>query len=121
MFDTALTAKDMVFLAQGAGVTLLVTAIAVVLGTILGIIFGIFRFQVGPWWAAPLTFVLDVSRSGFHAWLNRPTSPARSRTPSSSRRSRRASRPATGPMAPAASGAMFLRTGLPAGFTGSNG
>ncbi len=63
MFDTALTAKDMVFLAQGAGITLLVTAIAVVLGTALGIVFGIFRFQVGPWWAAPLTFVLDVSRS----------------------------------------------------------
>jgi hydroxyproline transport system permease protein len=53
----------MMFLAQGAVQTLLVTAIAVVLGTALGIIFGVFRFQVGPWWAAPLTFVLDVFRS----------------------------------------------------------
>ena len=35
MFDTALTAADLVFLAKGAGMTLLVTAIAVVLGTIL--------------------------------------------------------------------------------------
>ena len=63
MFETALTTKDLIFLAQGAGMTLVVTAIAVVLGTILGILFGVFRFQVGPWWAAPLTFVLDVFRS----------------------------------------------------------
>ncbi len=63
MFETALTFQDMMFLAQGAVQTLLVTAIAVVLGTALGIIFGVFRFQVGPWWAAPLTFVLDVFRS----------------------------------------------------------
>lgn len=63
MFDTALTSSDLVFLAQGAGMTLVVTAISVVFGTILGILFGIFRFQVGPWWAAPLTFVLDVFRS----------------------------------------------------------
>lgn len=63
MFETALTFQDMVFLAQGAVTTLLVTAIAVVLGTILGIIFGVFRFQVGPWWAAPLTFLLDIFRS----------------------------------------------------------
>lgn len=63
MFETALTLQDMVFLAQGAGMTLLVTAIAVVLGTVLGIVFGVFRFQVGPWWAAPLTFLLDIFRS----------------------------------------------------------
>ncbi len=63
MFDTSLTAADFVFLAQGAWMTILVTAISVALGTILGVIFGIFRFQVGPWWAAPLTFVLDVFRS----------------------------------------------------------
>ncbi|QJD16067.1 amino acid ABC transporter permease [Paracoccus sanguinis] len=63
MFDTALTSADLVFLAKGAGMTLLVTAISVVLGTILGVIFGVFRTQVGPVWAAPLTFVLDVFRS----------------------------------------------------------
>lgn len=63
MFDTALSTADLVFLARGAGMTLLVTAISVVLGTILGILFGVFRYQAGPWLAAPLTFVLDVFRS----------------------------------------------------------
>lgn len=63
MFDTALSAADLVFLAKGAGMTIVVTTISVVLGTLLGIVFGIFRFQVGPWWAAPVTFVLDVFRS----------------------------------------------------------
>jgi polar amino acid transport system permease protein len=63
MFDTALTVNDLIFLAKGAGMTLVVTAISVFFGTILGIIFGVFRYQVGPWWAAPLTFVLDVFRS----------------------------------------------------------
>ena len=33
MFDTALTANDLVFLAKGAGMTLLVTAISVFFGT----------------------------------------------------------------------------------------
>lgn len=63
MFDTALTGADFLFLAKGAGMTILVTLIAVGLGTILGILFGIFRYQVGPVWAAPLTFVLDIFRS----------------------------------------------------------
>ena len=63
MFDTALTANDLVFLAKGAGMTLIVTGISVLFGTLLGILFGVFRYQVGPWWAAPLTFVLDVFRS----------------------------------------------------------
>lgn len=63
MFDTALTAADFAFLAQGAGMTILVTLIAVVAGTVLGIVFGVFRYQVGPVWAAPLTFVLDIFRS----------------------------------------------------------
>ncbi len=63
MFDTAMTAKDFWLLVQGAGMTLLVTAISVAIGTVLGVVCGIFRFQVGPWWAAPVTFVLDVCRS----------------------------------------------------------
>lgn len=63
MFDTALTAADFAFLARGAGMTILVTFIAVAAGTILGIVFGVFRYQVGPVWAAPLTFVLDLFRS----------------------------------------------------------
>ena len=63
MFDTALTVNDLIFLAKGAGMTILVTAISVFFGTILGIVFGVVRFQVGPWWAAPLTFILDIFRS----------------------------------------------------------
>ena len=63
MFDTALTTNDLIFLAQGAGMTIVVTVISVVLGSLLGVIFGVFRYQVGPWWAAPLTFVLDICRS----------------------------------------------------------
>lgn len=63
MFDTSLTSADLVFLAKGAGMTIIVTAISVVIGTILGIVFGIFRFQVGAAWAAPLTFLLDIFRS----------------------------------------------------------
>lgn len=63
MFDTALSSSDLIFLAKGAGMTLLVTAISVVIGTILGIVFGVLRYQIGPFWAAPLTFVLDVCRS----------------------------------------------------------
>lgn len=63
MFDTALTAADFVFLAKGAAMTIVVTAISVALGTVLGIVFGVFRLQVGPWWAAPVTFILDIFRS----------------------------------------------------------
>ena len=63
MLNTSLTAADFAFLAQGAGLTILVTAVAVALGTVLGIVLGVFRLQVGPWWAAPVTFVLDIFRS----------------------------------------------------------
>lgn len=63
MFETALSANDLIFLAKGAGITLMVTAISVVIGTVLGIIFGVLRFQVGPIWFAPLTFALDIFRS----------------------------------------------------------
>lgn len=63
MFETALTLSDLWFLARGAGVTLAITAVSVVAGTFLGISFGVIRFQVGPWVAAPLTFILDILRS----------------------------------------------------------
>lgn len=36
MLDTALSFNDLVFLAKGAGMTLMVTAIAVFFGTVLG-------------------------------------------------------------------------------------
>ncbi|NNU80110.1 amino acid ABC transporter permease [Halovulum dunhuangense] len=63
MFETALSTNDMIFLAKGAGMTLIVTGISVVIGTALGILFGVIRYQVGPIFAAPLTFFLDVFRS----------------------------------------------------------
>lgn len=63
MFDTALTPADLVFLAKGAGMTLVVTAISVTIGTVLGIVFGVLRTQLGAVLAAPLTLVLDVFRS----------------------------------------------------------
>lgn len=63
MFETALTWNDLVFLAQGAWLTLQVTAIAVAAGTVLGVVFGIVRFELGPYWSVPLALVLDVFRS----------------------------------------------------------
>ena len=63
MFDTSLSLADLLFLAKGAWITILVTAISVVLGSVLGIVFGTFRYQVGPVFAAPLTFFLDIFRS----------------------------------------------------------
>ena len=63
MFDTSLSLADLLFLAKGAWITILVTLISVVLGTVLGIVFGTFRYQVGPVIAAPLTFFLDIFRS----------------------------------------------------------
>lgn len=63
MFSTNLTLHDLGFLAQGALVTLAITAVAVGFGTALGVIFGVFKAHVSAWVAAPLTFVLDVLRS----------------------------------------------------------
>ena len=63
MFDTALTFNDLMFLAKGAGMTLAVTAVSVAAGTVMGVIFGVIRAQFGPYWSAPLTFILDIFRS----------------------------------------------------------
>ncbi|ARJ70213.1 amino acid ABC transporter permease [Paracoccus contaminans] len=63
MFDTALSPADLLFLAKGAGITIIVTAISVCIGTVLGILFGVIRVQLGPIVSAPLTFVLDIFRS----------------------------------------------------------
>ncbi|WP_323005272.1 amino acid ABC transporter permease [Pseudorhodobacter sp.] len=63
MFNTSMSFEDVMFLAQGAWITILVTIISVFLGTIFGIFFGVLRYQVGPWWGAPVTFVLDIFRS----------------------------------------------------------
>ena len=63
MFSTALTFSDLGFLAKGAGMTLTVTGVSVAAGTALGVIFGVIRSQLGPYWAMPQTFVLDIFRS----------------------------------------------------------
>ena len=63
MFETALTLNDLLFLAKGAGMTLAVTGVSVAAGTVMGVIFGVIRAQFGPFWSAPLTFVLDIFRS----------------------------------------------------------
>lgn len=63
MFETALTLNDLWFLAKGAGMTLAVTAVSVAVGTAMGVIFGVIRAQFGPYWSAPLTFLLDIFRS----------------------------------------------------------
>jgi His/Glu/Gln/Arg/opine family amino acid ABC transporter permease subunit len=62
-FKTAITLNDIWFLLQGAGWTLLITAVAMLGGTLLGVVFGVFRAMV-PWWASVwLGFILDVFRS----------------------------------------------------------
>ncbi len=63
MLDTGLTLSDMGFLARGAGVTLLITAISVTAGTILGLAFGVARVQLGTVASALLAVILDVFRS----------------------------------------------------------
>lgn len=63
MFQTGLSLGDLGFLLKGAGMTLLITAIAVTGGTLLGALFGVIRSQFSPWLMAPLTFILDVFRS----------------------------------------------------------
>jgi polar amino acid transport system permease protein len=63
VLDTALSFNDLLFLARGAAMTLLVTAVSVAAGTLMGVVFGVVRVQAGPLWAAPLTFVLDIFRS----------------------------------------------------------
>jgi hydroxyproline transport system permease protein len=62
-FKTAITLNDIWFLVQGAGLTLLITAIAMLGGTLLGVVFGIFRATWPAWLTAPLVFILDIFRS----------------------------------------------------------
>jgi His/Glu/Gln/Arg/opine family amino acid ABC transporter permease subunit len=63
MFNTALTLNDLWFLMQGAGWTLLITAIAIVGGTALGVVFGVTRAVLPGWTTLPLGFLLDIFRS----------------------------------------------------------
>lgn len=63
MFDTSLSFNDLMFMLQGAGVTLAITFWAVLGGTLLGMVFGLVRATV-PWYLNyPLGAVLDVLRS----------------------------------------------------------
>ena len=73
------------------------------------------------WPVSWLCEVTEVSRSGFRAWLHRPASARAILDAKLVTAMTRASGPATGPMAPVASGATCSRTDLPAGCTGSNG
>lgn len=63
MFDTAVSLNDLWFLLQGAGWTLLITAIAVAGGTFLGMVFGVTRATMPVWVSLPIGFVLDIFRS----------------------------------------------------------
>lgn len=62
MFQTSLTAKDLLFMLQGAGVTLELTAGAMLLGTLGGIPAGLLR-ALAPRASLPLAWLLDVFRS----------------------------------------------------------
>ena len=63
MFDTNVSWYDVMFLLQGAGVTLAITFWAVLGGTLLGVALGLVR-ATAPWWVNwPLGAVLDMLRS----------------------------------------------------------
>jgi His/Glu/Gln/Arg/opine family amino acid ABC transporter permease subunit len=63
VLQTDFSATDLVFMLQGAGVTLALTFWAVLGGTLLGLALGLLR-AVSPWWLnAPIGAVLDVFRS----------------------------------------------------------
>ena len=62
MFDTSLTSNDLLFMLQGAWVTLKLTAGAMLIGTLAGVLFGLLR-SVLPRATLPLAWMLDVFRS----------------------------------------------------------
>jgi len=63
MFETDFSTTDLLFMLQGAGVTLALTFWAVLGGTLLGLVLGLLR-AISPWWInAALGAVLDVFRS----------------------------------------------------------
>jgi len=62
MFSTSLTASDLLFMLQGAWVTVQLTAAAMVIGTLAGLICGLLRAAL-PKASLPLAWVLDVFRS----------------------------------------------------------
>ncbi|WP_027351352.1 amino acid ABC transporter permease [Halotalea alkalilenta] len=62
MFSTSLTANDLLFMLQGAWVTLKLTAAAMLIGTLAGVVFGLLRAAM-PYATLPLSWALDVFRS----------------------------------------------------------
>jgi len=63
VFETDFARTDLMFMLQGAGMTLMLTFWAVLGGTLMGFVFGVLR-AVAPWWInATLGVVLDVFRS----------------------------------------------------------
>lgn len=62
MFSTSLTASDLLFMLQGAWVTVQLTAAAMAIGTLAGVICGLLRAAL-PKASLPLAWVLDVFRS----------------------------------------------------------
>lgn len=62
MFSTSLTSTDLLFLLKGAGVTLMLTFWAMLLGTLSGIVFGVIRALL-PRASLPLAWFLDIFRS----------------------------------------------------------
>jgi polar amino acid transport system permease protein len=63
MFDTDLTATDLLFMLKGAGMTLALTFWAVLGGTLMGFVFGVLRTVASRWINALLGAALDVFRS----------------------------------------------------------
>jgi His/Glu/Gln/Arg/opine family amino acid ABC transporter permease subunit len=62
-FDASLSWSDIVYLLQGALVTIAITAASVAIGTVLGVLFGLIRAGA-PWWiGAPIGGLLDIFRS----------------------------------------------------------
>lgn len=62
MFFTSLTGSDLLFMLQGAWVTLQLTVAAMLLGTLAGVLCGLLRAAL-PRASLPLAWVLDVFRS----------------------------------------------------------
>ncbi|NTG05303.1 amino acid ABC transporter permease [Agrobacterium rhizogenes] len=62
-FEASLSWSDIVYLLQGALVTIAITAAAVAIGTVLGVLFGLIRAGA-PWWiSGPIGGILDIFRS----------------------------------------------------------
>jgi His/Glu/Gln/Arg/opine family amino acid ABC transporter permease subunit len=62
MFSTSLTSTDLLFMLKGAGVTLMLTFWAMLLGTFAGIVFGVIR-ALFPRASLLLAWFLDIFRS----------------------------------------------------------